>query len=433
MKIGKYFTTNNIIEGLFIALLLSAFLYIEHFTLLSGYAKLLLNSTLATFGLYRLLQASVAVWFFSGFFLAISWLWWMGISFIYYKMAYLIPVVILVIGLTYGLLFLILRLLTQKIAKKIECHFYVLYTEKTLPFLNSLALLLINSFEPFGFNWLTLQLPFVNSLQSPALWSFALILFTLALFIASKRFMVLLLLLATIDLKQPKVINAKLLRDIELVQTNISIRQKWLPQNQQKYANLVLQKIDRAVTKNKKLIIFPESILPLFLNRQKNLLNALLERSKKITIIIGALYAKDTNDYRNSAYIIRDGNYTMANKVVLVPFGEANPLPSWMGDIVNRLFFDGSVDYKGDSNYTYVDILNKKFKVAICYEGTHPRTYEDDPKALIVISNNGWFYPSIEPTEQKLLLKLFAKLHKTVIYHSVNGSSSYIILPHPED
>ncbi len=433
MKIGKYFTTNNIIEGLFIAIVLSAFIYIEHFQLFHGYIKLLINTLFALFGLYRLLRASSPVWFFTGFFLAISWLWWMAISFIYYKMAYLIPLVVIVIGLIYGTLFLVLRILTEKIAKKIESHFYAFYTEKTLPVLNIFALLLINQFEPFGFNWLKLQLIFTESLLNVHLWSFVLILATLALFIVFKRYAILLLLLFAIDLKHPNILNAKLLRDTVLVNTQVSIKEKWKAENRALYTKLLFKKIDKAIKEDKKFIIFPESILPYFLNDEKEILNRLLLRSQKIGIVVGSLYDKAYNDYRNSAYIIKDGNYSIANKVVLVPFGEANPLPAWMGSIVNKIFFDGSVDYKADSNFSYVDILNKKFKVAICYEGTSPVTYQDNPKYLIVISNNGWFKPSIEPTEQKLLLKFFSKLHKTTIYHSVNGSPSYVVIPHPED
>jgi len=433
MKIGKYFTTNNIIEGLFIAFLLSAFIYIEHFGLLRGYGKLTINTLFALFGFYKLLKAKPPVWFFSGFFLSISWLWWMAVSFLYYKIAYLIPIVILSIGLIYGLLFLALRLLVKKVAQVIEFHFYALFPSKTTPFLNTLALLVINQFEPFGFNWFKLQLIFVESLLDVHLWSFTLVLFTLALFITFRQKAILLLLLMTIDLKHPTILKANLLRDIDLVSTNIPIEEKWKPENRARYTQLLFTKIDKAIAKKKKLIIFPESLLPYFLNDEKQTLQRLLERSKKITIITGALYDKAYGDYRNSAYILKDGNYTIANKVVLVPFGEANPLPKWMGKIVNKIFFDGSVDYKGDTEFTTIKLLNKMFKIAICYEGTSAKTYQDNPQYLIVISNNGWFKPSIEPTEQKLLLKFFSKLHKTTIYHSINGSPSYIVLPHPEE
>ncbi|MCF6254557.1 MAG: DUF5718 family protein [Thiomicrorhabdus sp.] len=49
------------------------------------------------------------------------------------------------------------------------------------------------------------------------------------------------------------------------------------------------------------------------------------------------------------------------------------------------------------------------------------------PKQMIVLSNNGWFTPSIEPTLQKLLLIYYNKKYDTTIYHSVNMSPSFVI------
>lgn len=433
MKIRKYSTTNHIIEGLIIAISLCAFIYIEHFHLLSGYIKLTINTLLALFGLYRLLRAPTPVWFFSGFFLGIGWLWWMSVSFYYYKLPLLIPVAILIFGLFYGGVFGFTRFMMGKVADKLEAYFLAIDATKSIYILNTVALLLINQIEPFGFNWLKLQLIFVESLLSPKLWSFALILAILALFATFKKAPILLALLLCTDLRHSTILKPNSLRDIALVTTHVDIRQKWLPKNQQKFTNLALEKIDRAIQQHKKLIILPESLLPYFLNLQTPILNKLLAKSKQITIVIGALYYKGKNNFRNSAYIIADGNYTIANKVVLVPFGEANPLPRWMGSLVNKIFFDGSVDYRGDREFTYIKALGKAYKIAICYEGTAAVTYKDEPEFLILISNDGWFKPSIEPTEQKLLLKFFSKLHNTTIYHSLNGSDSYIVVPHPKD
>ncbi len=431
MKIRKYFTTNHIIEGLIIAIFLSAFIYIEHFKLIDGYYLLAINSIFALLGLYKLLKARVSVWFFSGFFIAIFWLWWMGVSFIYYNYPYLVPFVIILIGLIYATVFLFFAYISKLISKRIELIFIALDWRLTRIFLNAISLLIINNFEPFGFNWLKLQLIFTNSIFGVTLLHYTIILTTLSLFIVFKKWYILLLLIFAIDLKQPIILKANSLRDIELTTTNISVKDKWLPKNQVTYTNIALKKIDNAIAKNKKMVILPESLLPYFLNLEHPYLDKFLERSKKIIIIVGSLYYKDSKNFRNSAYIIKDGNYTVANKVVLVPFGEANPLPKFMSKIVNKIFFDGAQDYQADKNYTYINALNKKFKIAICYEGTSPKTYEDKPKYLIIISNNGWFKPSIEPTLQKILLKYYTRVYGTTIYHSINGSKSYVILPHP--
>ena len=433
MKIGKYFTTNHIIEGLVIALSLSAFIYIEHFKLLNGYILITTNSILALFGLCRLLKANTPTWFFSGFFIGALWLWWMAISFIHYKLPYLVPVVLFLIALVMGLIFLTLAFMANFLSQKIENRFPLIEQEHTIYFLRSLSLIVLIFIEPFGFNWLKLLLIFTDSIFGLHLWQFALVLFTLSLYLTFKKWYLLLLIIFAIDLKNPKIIKPNTLRDIELSSTNITVEQKWLPKNQAIYTKLALNKIDNAIANNKKLIILPESLLPYFLNLEQSYLNEFLKRSTKITIVVGSLYFKGQNDYKNSAYIISKGSFTIANKVVLVPFGETNPLPKWMGDIVNKIFFDGAVDYGADKEYTYINALGKKYKIAICYEGTNDKTYQDYPKYLIVISNNGWFIPSIEPTLQQILLKYYAKIYKTTIYHSVNASSSYVVVPHPDD
>ncbi|NPA27741.1 MAG: hypothetical protein GXN91_01650 [Epsilonproteobacteria bacterium] len=238
-----------------------------------------------------------------------------------------------------------------------------------------------------------------------------------------------LFLFIAIDLNKPQVFTPKSLRDIELLSTNVDIRNKWKPQNQALYTNRALLEIDKAISNHKKLIIFPESYLPYFLNLEKHYLDQFLERSKDITIIIGSLYYKGRNNHRNSAYIIKDKEYKVANKVVLVPFGEANPLPDFLSRAVNKMFFRGAVDYTADKNFTYIEALDKRYKIAICYEGTSSKAYEDNPNFLITISNNGWFIPSTEPTLQQLIMKYYSKLHNTTIYHSINGSASYIIMP----
>ena len=106
---------------------------------------------------------------------------------------------------------------------------------------------------------------------------------------------------------------------------------------------------------------------------------------------------------------------------------ESNPLPKWMGKIVNNLFFDGAPDYVASAEVTDYEVNGITFRNAICFEGTSEELYVGNPKQMIVISNNGWVTPSIEPTEQKILLQYYNKKYGTTIYHSANMSPSYIV------
>jgi len=72
------------------------------------------------------------------------------------------------------------------------------------------------------------------------------------------------------------------------------------------------------------------------------------------------------------------------------------------------------------------------YRNAICFESTSEKLYEKNtqgeyPEQMIILSNNGWFTPSIEPTLQRLLLQYYSKKYGTTIYHSINMSPSYMI------
>jgi apolipoprotein N-acyltransferase len=98
-----------------------------------------------------------------------------------------------------------------------------------------------------------------------------------------------------------------------------------------------------------------------------------------------------------------------------------------MGKIINNLFFDGAPDYVAAKNPIDYQVAGKTFRNAICYEACSEELYKGKPKNMIVISNNGWVSPSIEPTQQKILLQYYSKKYGTTIYHAVNMSDSYIV------
>jgi apolipoprotein N-acyltransferase len=85
------------------------------------------------------------------------------------------------------------------------------------------------------------------------------------------------------------------------------------------------------------------------------------------------------------------------------------------------------VDYQASGTIEDYTLGGHKYRNAICYEACSETLYEGNPKRMIVLSNNGWFIPSIEPTEQRLLLQYYSQKYGTTIYHSINMSPSYII------
>ena len=410
--------------GLGIAIMASAFIYLAYF----GITLPLLDILSALAALSLLLISGTRVWFWSGFFIGLLWFWWIGLSFIHYHMPWAIPIVILVISLVYGGVFWLiaktavsverLALRNKSVAQQRKPSLFTLIPK-------ALGLLGLSLLHPFGFDWFKPELMFVNTPLGVGKWRFALILATLVLALWRKNLLFLLLVAVAYHPDTASLSHGD--DRIALITTHTPVEEKWDKQQFPAQFQKLMKHIDEAIAQKKHLVILPESVFPLFLNRQPLILDALKRRAKRINIVTGALYW-DGKTPRNSTYIFTtDEKVRIANKVVLVPFGEANPLPDLLSDWVNRIFYDDAVDYKADANVTDYTIEGKRYRNAICFEATSERLYEGDPERMIVLSNNGWFTPSIEPTLQRLLLLYYHRKYGTTIYHAVNMAPSYII------
>jgi len=115
--------------------------------------------------------------------------------------------------------------------------------------------------------------------------------------------------------------------------------------------------------------------------------------------------------------------------MILVPFGEYIPLPSFLARPINTAIFGGASDYLSASEPTDFIIKDHIFRNAVCYEATCHELFEDKPHLMIATSNNAWFAPSIQPTLQRLLMQFYATKSNTVILHSANNAGGGIIYP----
>lgn len=381
------------------AFFFSFFIYAEYF----GYEIFILNTLFALIGLYLLFHLQRKELFLTGFLIGIFWFWWIAYSFVYYELVFLIPIVLLAIGALYGAIFLLIGISTN--------IFYKAAIIFALSFLN-----------PFGFNWFKIELIFINSYFGTSKIEFFLILFIMALFIQyhtnffkkaviAGAFFVCSAFIAYNFFNTKTVPMPKL----AIAEHNTSIAQetKWDRNMQPVIIEENFLAIKEAVSQQKDLIILPETAFPLVLNTTKYVEQKLFDLSFDIAIITGALYVKEGLLY-NSTYFYSNGKREVAHKVVLVPFGEAVPLPEKMRNWINDIFYDGAKDYETALYPTTFTIQNEKFRNAICYEATSDAVYQNlDTPYVIAISNNAWFTPSIQPTLQKLLMKYYE--HKYTI------------------
>ena len=122
--------------------------------------------------------------FQTGFFIGIFLFYWIGLSFRYYNLTWLIPLIILVIGIGYGLIFWILNKLTFKY--KILWIFYLGF--------------IFDYIRPFTFDWFKPEIFLVNSYFGITKLGFLLFLFGIYL-LKNKKLLAVTLLVLSIFLK----------------------------------------------------------------------------------------------------------------------------------------------------------------------------------------------------------------------------------------
>lgn len=403
-----YSNKTYIIKGLITAILLSSFIYLSYFNIEYKF----LDTLLALSGLYLLLVIPRKALFIAGFFIGILWCYWMSISLKYYDLVAFTPVLLLGIGLVFGIIF----------------YFFAIYDKIVF---RLLAIFAFTFLAPFGFNWLKLDLIFINSYFGTSKEDFALILMALYLLIKLKRMKILFIIPLLFAFNNDKGIYIdKPNSRIYMSQMDIKQNLKW----EKDYKKVLFEKnfkeINKAIEEKNDLVILPETAFTTALNYDSEIMEKLSDLSFSIDIITGALYFENKQIY-NATYYISKGNVQIAKKVVLVPFGEEIPLPKFFVDLINDVFYGGASDYSKASTPTDFIVKDIKFRNAICYEATTDEIFKDlnDTKYMIATSNNAWFTPSIEPTLQSLLLKYYSKKYRVTIFHVVNGSKNEIFRP----
>ncbi len=408
-NLRSYFTSRPIFYGLLGALLLSAFIYLAWFGIQTTLILRTVESATALVAFYILLTADRRTLFWAGFFTGVLWFYWIAFSFRYYDVTWMIPFMILFVALSFGLFFWIIGLFAH-------------------PLPRALLFWGFSFFHPLSFNWFIPELSLIDTFFGFDKLHFALFLLAILLFASLKRWWRLIALIPLVLSVDPHFDDQLPLPETKVMLADPRVNQeiKWEESYLPETIDNNLATILEAINEGYEMVILPESVFPIFLNTDIDLTRKLLELSKEIVIVAGALYSDGKKAY-NSTYYFDQGKVYIANKVVLVPFGEEIPLPRFIARWINDTFYNGAEDYQTAKKPVDLHLSTGTFRNAICYEATRDELFAGHPKAMIAISNNAWFTPSIEPTLQKLLLEYFSKKYGTVIYHSANMGISTII------
>lgn len=196
------------------------------------------------------------------------------------------------------------------------------------------------------------------------------------------------------------------------VQANLSMRDKW---DETLFWNL-LKYYEQATDKlmGKKLIIWPESAVPLPARYLEEYLNQLHDKALKANsaLILGILQPTDNNESNYYNSIMSLGHATgQHNKHRLVPFGEYIPQPfvkinRWLGLPEPNIL-------PGKNNQQLMAIFNHPIASLICYEIAYPNLLRQQlPQSqwIVSISDNGWFGRSLASYQQLQMSQMLSLL-----------------------
>ena len=191
---------------------------------------------------------------------------------------------------------------------------------------------------------------------------------------------------------------------VSLLQGNIPQDMKWQESRVQStldtYRDLVL-------SSNSRLIILPETAVPLFYhNVPRAYLDELTAKAQENNgaVLIG-LPEYDRNpgeSYYNSVMSLGGTAVQTYRKFHLVPFGEYVPLRAVFGWIIDSLQIPLTDFARGSTFQKPMEVAGQRVAVNICYEDVFgEEIIHQLPKAtlLVNVSNDAWFGDSVAPTQ----------------------------------
>jgi apolipoprotein N-acyltransferase len=220
---------------------------------------------------------------------------------------------------------------------------------------------------------------------------------------------------------------------VALIQGNIAQDLKWREDRVQ--ATLVSYR-ELVEASDAKLIVLPETALPLFLHSvPPHYLDVLAAHAKKNggDILIGAPERGAGREYFNSVVSIGSAPQQFYRKSHLVPFGEFVPLKllfGWFLDVAQIPLADFS---RGDAHQQPLAVAGEQVAVNICYEdafGAEIARQLPQATLLVNVSNVAWFGRSIAPQQHLQISQARAIETGRTMLRATNTGMTAIIDPH---
>jgi apolipoprotein N-acyltransferase len=217
---------------------------------------------------------------------------------------------------------------------------------------------------------------------------------------------------------------------ISLVQGNIPQSLKWSPE-QVKPTLERYQKLTDAHW-DSRIIIWPESAVPLILQNAEDFIDTLSEKANEhhTAIITGIPIESDVSGSYYNAVITVGNGAGIYTKQHLVPFGEYTPLSGLFKHFFTLLDIPMSDFIAGPNSFKPIEIQGIKIATFICYEIAFPeqvRGHNENVGMILTVSNDAWFGRSVAQAQHLEMGQMRAlEMGRPVLFVSNNGITAFI-------
>ena len=194
-----------------------------------------------------------------------------------------------------------------------------------------------------------------------------------------------------------------------LLQGNIEQDLKFRPE---RYAQILATYVRLAEGTRAKLIVFPETSIPRFLDRIEPEFLARLESVAKQNggdLLLGVPYRTRGDEYFNSVISLGTSAPQAYHKSHLVPFGEF--IPPGFGWVLRVLEIPLSDFSRGGREQPPINAAGQRIAVNVCYEdafGDEIARRLPEATILVNVSNVAWFGDSLAPAQHLQIARLRA-------------------------
>jgi apolipoprotein N-acyltransferase len=212
-----------------------------------------------------------------------------------------------------------------------------------------------------------------------------------------------------------------------LLQGNIEQNLKFSPE---RYAHTLQTYARLAEETRARLIVFPETALPRFLDQVDPAYVARLEavaRRNGGDALVGVLARRSADEYYNSVLTLGVSPRQLYHKVHLVPFGEF--VPPGFGWTLMLMQIPMSDFSRGRDERTVLAAAGERIAPNICYEdafGTEIARQLPEATLLVNMSNVAWFGDSLAPAQHLQIAQMRAvetgRMHLTATNSGITAS-----------